>query len=449
MKKMIFFLILSAILSLTGKSQHPYTITRLDSTIYKIFEAIPTDDGGFIIAGNNFDSDSNKFFFIAKINNAGKTIWKKNYTGSMYYISSLLQESDGNYFIAMDGENHKGLLLETNNAGDSIWSWTSSSFNGRSRLGPIRELPDGSFIVAENVYWTDYAYPPVESNYYHLDSDGSVILKFSASHIETQDIEVISENEFISAEIFYDGIVKYNTDGEIINNDTCNDVESNYYGQWAISRLNEHRFFASGHIYTSEFPYIERGLISEFDENGNFAYCTMDTSIVYFEGILTAKLNHLVYHGVSNQGIVIGEFSPPDQFFPGLVVDSVSSWDYTLAISGEYICLFSIVDPFPNERAVLVKIPLDAIVTNIKEPENCSVKVYPNPAKDYVIFESPEANIKDKVLTIADVFGEKVKSLIIKNGPTVWDTHQIKAGVYFYTIESEKSRSGGKIIIIR
>lgn len=60
-------------------SQQPYTVTKLDSTIYKVFEAIATEDGGFIIAGNNrYDPESNKHFFITKINDAGKTLLKMN-----------------------------------------------------------------------------------------------------------------------------------------------------------------------------------------------------------------------------------------------------------------------------------------------------------------------------------------------------------------------------------
>ncbi len=328
----------------------------------------------------------------------------------MYYISSLLKKSDGNYFIAMDGENHKGKLLETDSQGDSIWSWTTSSLNGKPRLGPIKELTDGSFILAENIYALDIAYPPVESNYYHLDSEGSVILKFTASHVETYDIEVLSDNEFISAEIDYDGIVKYNTNGQILNIDTCAVVATNYYGQWAINRLNEHRFFGSGRITLSWNPWIDKGLISEFNENGDFAYCATDSSTIDIEGVIPMSENKFIYHGLKN-GIVVGELVPPDLFIPKVEIDTITSEDYTLLVSAEYIYIFT--------WSVLIKIPLDAVVSNINEAINSPIKIYPNPAKDYVIFESPEANLKDKVITILDVFGQRVESLIIKNGQAV------------------------------
>lgn len=381
-----------SILFLNGNSQEPYTVIRLDSTIWKVFEAIRTDNGEFIIAGNNrYDPGSNKYMFIAKINEAGEILWKKDYAGSMYWISSLIRKSDGNYFIAMDDVNYAGLLLETDSEGDSIWSWSTTALGyNRSRLGPIRELTDGTFILAENIYSNDYAFPPVESNYYNLNSDGSVKLKFDASNIETYDIEVVSGHEFISAETEHQGIVKYNTDGNILNVDKCIEIE----------------------------------------------------------GVVPVSENRLIYHGVNN-GLVIGEFSPPDLFFRRLELDSISSWDYTLLVSGEYIYIFSQVDPYPNERAVLVKIPLDSVVSKVKEPNICPVKIYPNPAKDYVIFEKQDANLKNQILTISDAYGREIESLSIKNEKSVWDTRQIKSGVYFYDFESQKSRIGGKILIIK
>lgn len=448
MKKIAFILFLLSVLSLTGNSQEPFTITKLDSTIYRVFEAIKTDNGEFIIAGNNrYGQGSNKYMFIAKINEAGEILWKKDYAGSMYWISSLIRKSDGNYFIAMDGENYTGFLLETDSEGDSIWSWSITALGyNRSRLGPIRELPDGTFILAENIYYNDYYPGPIGSNYYHLNSDGSVKLKFDASNIETYDIEVVSGHEFISAETEHQGIVKYNTDGNMLNADTCTEVENHHYGQWAINRLNENRFFASGGIYMSLI--VERGFISEFDDDGNFAYCATDTSTEYIEGVVPVSENRLIYHGVNN-GLVIGEFSPPDLFFRRLELDNINSWDYTLLVSGEYIYIFSQVDPYPNERAVLVKIPLDSVVSKVKEPNICPVKIYPNPAKDYVIFEKQDANLKNQILTISDAYGREIESLSIKNEKLVWDTRQIKPGVYFYAFESQKSRIGGKILIIK
>lgn len=66
-----------------------------------------------------------------------------------------------------------------------------------------------------------------------------------------------------------------------------------------------------------------------------------------------------------------------------------------------------------------------------------------------MIFEKQDANLKNQILTISDAYGREIESLSIKNEKSVWDTRQIKSGVYFYDFESQKSRIGGKILIIK
>jgi hypothetical protein len=280
---------------MTGYSQFPYPIIRLDSSIYIVSEALRTDNGDFIIAGNNQDFESNKRFFIAKINEAGELIRKKNYPGVMDWLSSLIKRSDGNYFIIMAGENNTGFLLETNSKGDSIWSWTIPASSGKSRLGPIRESSDGTFILAENIYDLDYAYPPIESNYFYLNSDGSVNFQFDASSVETNDIEVVSGNEFISTERDNPAIIKYNTSGNIVNVDTCVDIDNNYISLWKISKLSGQQLIASGNINTSIFPQlINNGLISVLNDDGSFAYCSKDSLTDYIDNVIPVDENRLI-----------------------------------------------------------------------------------------------------------------------------------------------------------
>ncbi|MCD4694677.1 MAG: T9SS type A sorting domain-containing protein [Bacteroidales bacterium] len=80
------------------------------------------------------------------------------------------------------------------------------------------------------------------------------------------------------------------------------------------------------------------------------------------------------------------------------------------------------------------------------------IKVYPNPAKDYVSFEYnlPPAN-KSAVIEIFNTQGIKVKNFILSNtsGTKVWDTRQTIAGMYYYHIRSENNViQRGKIVIM-
>ena len=77
-----------------------------------------------------------------------------------------------------------------------------------------------------------------------------------------------------------------------------------------------------------------------------------------------------------------------------------------------------------------------------------NMRVYPNPARDYVVFEIPELNnIQHDKIIIMDVFGREVESLMVKAEKTVWDTREVQSGIYFYNLEIDSKVLSGKIVI--
>ncbi len=74
------------------------------------------------------------------------------------------------------------------------------------------------------------------------------------------------------------------------------------------------------------------------------------------------------------------------------------------------------------------------------------LKVYPNPAKDHVVFEQKENTINSKI-KIMNIFGEQVETLFVKSEKTVWDTRQTKNGIYFYRLELKGKMVSGKVVI--
>jgi hypothetical protein len=53
----------------------------------------------------------------------------------------------------------------------------------------------------------------------------------------------------------------------------------------------------------------------------------------------------------------------------------------------------------------------------------------------------------ETAVTIVNVYGQEVASLMAKEGKTVWDTRQTKDGVYFYGMEIEGKVVSGKIVV--
>ncbi len=73
-------------------------------------------------------------------------------------------------------------------------------------------------------------------------------------------------------------------------------------------------------------------------------------------------------------------------------------------------------------------------------------KVYPNPAKDYMVFEISKTDVVGTIRLI-NVFGEEIAKEKIIGGKTVFDLRGMENGIYFYKTEIEGEVLIGKIII--
>jgi hypothetical protein len=82
--------------------------------------------------------------------------------------------------------------------------------------------------------------------------------------------------------------------------------------------------------------------------------------------------------------------------------------------------------------------------------KNVIITIYPNPANNYVVFElapSISPNGGKNIIFINDVFGQVVATLSIQNHKLVWDTREVKPGVYFFRYEMNGVWGTGKIVI--
>ena len=83
------------------------------------------------------------------------------------------------------------------------------------------------------------------------------------------------------------------------------------------------------------------------------------------------------------------------------------------------------------------------------------LKVYPNPANNYVVFETENTNgvvgntgtKQSHTITITNTYGQQITILQVKDNKTVWDIRSINSGVYFYSLMIAGEFKSGKIII--
>ena len=107
-----------------------------------------TVDGGYIVAGNNSNSD----IYVLKLDANGNVIWQKAYGEKDYeYAKSIQQTKDGGYIIAggiysLSVGNYQVYLLKLDAGGNATWTKT---YGGRSydHAYSIQQTNDGGYIT--------------------------------------------------------------------------------------------------------------------------------------------------------------------------------------------------------------------------------------------------------------------------------------------------------------
>lgn len=102
-----------------------------------------------------------------------------------------------------------------------------------------------------------------------------------------------------------------------------------------------------------------------------------------------------------------------------------------------------------NTQAWLFEIAFpDTSNNSVNEIAKKIINVYPNPAKDYVIFETDKTTQSGNI-HIINTFGETVKELSISGSKTVWDCRNTPNGIYFYTYSLNGIKGTGKLCIYK
>jgi hypothetical protein len=448
MKKFIIFVLGLFLTFNLCFSQNPYTIIELDSSIRKVVDVQKINENEFIIVGNSKGVIGQyPNIFIAQISTNGEIIWKKEHKGYMQWFSSVCAKTDGNYYIAMEDTTHAAILLETNHVGDSLWSFISTEPELNNKcFGSVKEFSNGKFVISECLNGLMIPFQVTESRYYIMDEDGTIIHNFIANKWFACDIETVSENEFMAAEVYSDvpseyDIIKYNTNGEVIYSDSCSFSQTSDNYLWELNKTSDNHFYATGRYHEHPESF---GLISKINETGHIEYCSLDTSINYFLGMVQTDDGHKIYYGMNDDfKMIIGEMTSSNIFSSKLEINNIVEGS-NIFISNDYVYIF--VELF-YEKAGIIKIPVDSIVSSVVELNYGSLITYPNPANNYVVFEIGRYCIYIQEIIITNSNGRQIAILPVNNKKTIWDTRDVKSGIYFYSVEIEGKVVSGKIVI--
>jgi murein DD-endopeptidase MepM/ murein hydrolase activator NlpD len=89
-------------------------------------------------------------------------------------------------------------------------------------------------------------------------------------------------------------------------------------------------------------------------------------------------------------------------------------------------------------------------ISNSRITNSIEVNCFPNPAKDYVVFEVRKVKPINQQIIITNTYGQQIELLSIKNEKTVWDIRKVSSGTYFYYLQSGLNAiERGKIIVLK
>ena len=124
-----------------------------------------------------------------------------------------------------------------------------------------------------------------------------------------------------------------------------------------------------------------------------------------------------------------------------------SDYNYVIAASTKGSPTYDVqCGTFEGYNAWIFEIALPDTVGVITATASANeIKVYPNPADDYLVFENNVAlSANNYQIQIMNIFGQVISTLEMNNSKTVLETQDFAPGIYFYRIskQSETLQSG-------
>lgn len=443
-----------------SNDEFPNNIIKTDNSNYYFGAATASDDGN-VQSGNHGGYDR----WIVKINEEGEIIWEKCFGGSRTeYGGNLKLLSNGNILsyaatFSNDGDvpvNYGFLdvwLMIITPDGEILQSEVYGNI-GQNNVFDIVETRDGGFFMASKA---QEAEGMVQGDF-HGWTDVWVVKLDSNLNILWQKLYGGSQLDY-----GFRGVLELNDGYLFLAKTNSNDFDvTGFHGVsgqdetdiWAV------RIDTIGNIIWQKcfggYDWESSGTLHQTEDGGFVIFGETQSNNGDVSGnnswqgnsdIWMVKINaegelqwQECYGGYGNERLSKGVIHKSDHNWIVAGRASNISYDVDCNLHGyEDYWIFEIKD-------TTVGIPQ----TNA----NQQLKVYPCPANNYVVFENPvtarsRSTKQSPLLTITNTLGQQITQLEVKGEKTVWDTREIKPGVYFYRVALKGIHYSGKIMIQR
>ncbi len=405
-----------------------YWIVKIDSTGNIIWDKIvggnegevlftgaPTLDGGVVAIGYTDSSDGDVSLhyggadtWAVKISSEGELEW--DYTVGTDWIDkgqAILATSDGGYLISSNSSIHE----------DAIGNITCTPHSYGWFEGVLFKLDANLNVQWQQCYGGSdndgiFGIHEIEDGYVFTGSTSSNDGDVSGWH---------GESDSWVVKIDYNGnIIWQNPLGGSRSESGSNILQTTDGGSVSIVSTYSNNGDVSGNHS-----------ISEYDADIWFVKLNSEGELILqqcFGGAGSEIINFGVVKKSDNNFVIAG------QTYYGPSYDVGCAPHGSLGIDTDF-WVFEIEDTSTN-------------VVNYIESEDM-LKVYPNPARDYVVFEvrGLEFEVEGNQIQLFDVFGREVLRKAVIAEKTVFDLRGMPDGIYFYKVEMDEKLLSGKIIV--
>jgi len=403
--------------------------------------------------------------WIAKIDSAGTLIWEKIIGGWMIdMIESAALTNDGGVVVfgwtgSQDGEvtinygMYDMWLVKLNSDGDIEWdkSFGTDDFDyGHA----IISTPDGGFLIGGAS--TIGSGGNLTCEPYNLEPMAILIKLDSMGNIEWQNcyggsghdgiyglIELNDGYAFTAFTTSPDGdvtgwhgsydiwVVRLDTSGNIIWEQCFGGTDS---------EIAHHLFVNTN----GDFTIIGKTSSNNGDVSGNNSVGVNNDIWVFRIDNQGFLLSQQCFGGIGNEAVNGHKFGVAQKSDNNFVIATITNYGPSFDVG---------CTPYGGNGDIdywVFEIMLDDTVNTITPAISArEIRVYPNPAKDYLHFEVEGLRLEGAKLGLYDVFGRQVTGKEITSEQNILDVSGMPGGVYYYRVVLGEETYSGKIVIHR
>jgi hypothetical protein len=470
-----------------------------------------TIDQQYLITGSSIQSkklssenkQNNGYdFHLVKLNQQGEEVWEKYFSGQNHdFLSSTIPTQEGGFLLAGTSYSGKSLdkkddakggsdiwLIRINEFGDELWQKTLGSDQDEEARAVI-QTADFGFFVAGNVQNSSKGYGSKDVLISRLDKNGKelsqIIIGGKGLDEVKKMIPTIDGGALLGiysrsntggskkTENFGEGdywIVKLSKDGKVEWEKNFGGSDDDHLRTLAMTSSGfiiggESRSDRSGNKTTGIEEGTDIWLISlneKGDEQWQKSYNFKNRDILMGMNVVKSGDDK------SSKGILLGGYThaegrieTDDETFWMLYLnqDGSEQWrkhvkgesrkkeerlsDIKLNRDGSIILAGTSSEELGKENWKIVKLgdkQLDQLI------EKQDIKIYPNPVSDYSYVEIG-FDFKEADITIYDMGGRQLQGLKTKNKITKINTQALIQGAYLVVIKTDTNKTANKKII--